>query len=284
MKKAAAGVAGLVLAASGLIAQGVTSEAPDASVKDARKVLKHEAAIPGTSWAVDPETDKLVVTADRTVKGDDLDQLKDVVDDLGDNVELEKSKTEIQPYTAGGDAIYSAERCSAGLNVIMAGNPFLLTAGHCGKTGSLWSDKQGLTIGTMVESVFPGDDYALIKYKDEGTYESAVDRYEGTQKLFTVGTPAEGMQVERSGSTTGLQRGRITGLNATVNYGNGASVDGLIQTDVCAEPGDSGGPLFSGGMALGLLSGGSGNCKVGGATYYQPLNEVFTKYNLSLPQ
>jgi streptogrisin D len=283
VRKLAVGAAGVVLAASGLVAQSIPSEAPDASVKDARKVLKQEAAIPGTSWSVDPETDKLVVTADKTVKGDDLDQLKDVVDELGDNVELEQSKTVIQPYAVGGDAIYASERCSAGLNVLMAGNPFLLTAGHCGKTGSLWSDKKGLTVGTMVESVFPVDDYALIKYEDSTTPESAVNLYEGVNKVFTVGTPTEGMQVERSGSTTGVQRGRITGLNATVNYGNGISVDGLIQTDVCAEPGDSGGPLFSGGMALGLLSGGYGNCKTGGATYYQSLNEVFSKYNLTLP-
>lgn len=34
-------------------------------------------------------------------------------------------------------------------------------------------------------------------------------------------------------------------LDATVNYAEG-SVSGLIRTTVCAEPGDSGGSLFSG--------------------------------------
>jgi streptogrisin D len=286
VKRAAVTVAGVLVVAAATF-QGVTAlqdQEPPASVSDAREELSDKASIPGTSWAVDPDSKKLVVTADKTVKGDDLDKLKDVVDDLGKNVELEKSNTVMQPYARGGDAILSSERCSAGFNVILAGNPFMVTAGHCGKTGSAWRDKSGKAIGSMVESVFPGDDYSLVKYDAAGDYPSLVNLYEGDNKIFTVGTPAVGMQVERSGSTTGLQKGRITGLNATVNYGNGITVSGLTQTNVCAEPGDSGGPLFSGGMALGMLSGGYGNCKVGGVTFYQPLNEVVSKYSLTLPQ
>jgi streptogrisin D len=273
-----------VLVAAGLVATGVSqTEEPQVSISEARSTLEDQAAIPGTSWAVDPDSGDLVVTADRTVDGKDLDKLKDVVDDLGDNVELEKSDEVMRTYVPGGDAILSSERCSAGFNVMLAGNPFLVTAGHCGKKGSVWKDKDGKQIGTMVESVFPGDDYAFVKYDSTAKPDSSVNLYDGTNKIFTIGTPTLGQQVERSGSTTGVQKGRITGLNATVNYGNGISVDGLIQTDICAEPGDSGGPLFSGGMALGMLSGGFGNCKTGGTTFYQPLNDLVGKYNLTLP-
>ncbi len=62
----------------------------------------------------------------------------------------------------------------------------------------------------------------------------------------TVGTA-----VFRMGSTTGLRDGQVTGLDATVNFQSETSpngvdtVTGLIQTDVCAEPGDSGGSLFT---------------------------------------
>jgi streptogrisin D len=46
----------------------------------------------------------------------------------------------------------------------------------------------------------------------------------------------------------------------------------LIQTTVCAEPGDSGGPLFTdSGDAVGLTSGGSGDCDNGGVTFFQPV-------------
>ncbi|MGW3690131.1 S1 family peptidase [Streptomyces sp. NPDC005125] len=55
-----------------------------------------------------------------------------------------------------------------------------------------------------------------------------------------------------------------------VNYPEG-TVTGLIGTTVCAEPGDSGGPLFAQDVALGVTSGGSGDCATGGVTYFQPV-------------
>lgn len=286
MKRLATGVGVGALVTACVVFQGVSPDAPHESTvspSEARQELKENASIPGTSWAVDPKTDKVIVTADKTVKGDDLEQLKEVTEELGEAVELEKSSKIIRPLVSGGDAILSSERCSAGINVLLAGSPFLVTAGHCGAKGSAWREKSGTPIGSMVEKSFPGDDYALIKY-NSGSYPSTVNMYPGSAKFFVIGDPATGMQVKRSGSTTGVHEGRITGLNATVNYGTGYSVSGLVQTDVCAEPGDSGGPLFSGGMALGLLSGGSGNCQTGGLTFYQPLNEVANKYKLTLPQ
>jgi streptogrisin D len=101
---------------------------------------------------------------------------------------------------------------------------------------------------------------------------SAVDLGDG--RLFQITGAAQaqiGTQVFRMGSTTGLFDGQVTALNATVNYPEG-TVTGLIQTTVCAEPGDSGGPLFTQqGEAVGLTSGGSGNCTTGGVTFFQPV-------------
>lgn len=88
--------------------------------------------------------------------------------------------------------------------------------------------------------------------------------------------------MKRSGSTTGVHSGTVTGLNATVNYGGGDVVSGLIQTNVCAEPGDSGGSLFAGTKALGLTSGGSGNCSSGGTTFFQPVTEALSAYGVSV--
>jgi streptogrisin D len=48
------------------------------------------------------------------------------------------------------------------------------------------------------------------------------------------------------------------------------------QADVCAEPGDSGGPLFSGGEVIGLTSGGGGDCASGGETFFQPVAEALS--------
>ncbi|OIJ94997.1 hypothetical protein BIV23_35655 [Streptomyces monashensis] len=60
------------------------------------------------------------------------------------------------------------------------------------------------------------------------------------------------------------------------------TVSGLIQTDVCAEPGDSGGALFDGESALGLTSGGSGDCTNGGQTFFQPVPAALAAYGAQI--
>ncbi|MFD0852080.1 S1 family peptidase, partial [Actinomadura adrarensis] len=85
----------------------------------------------------------------------------------------------------------------------------------------------------------------------------------------------------RSGSTTGVSTGEVTAVDATVNFPEG-TVTGMIQTTVCAEPGDSGGPLFSGTTALGLTSGGSGNCDIGGVTFFQPVTEPLQAFGVEV--
>lgn len=176
----------------------------------------------------------------------------------------------------GGDAIFGGgARCSLGFNVSVQGAPAFLTAGHCGNAAATWTaDAVGdQPLGTVVDSRFPGADFALVAYDDPAAAPpSTVDLQDGTaQPITRVVEAAVGMQVQRSGSTTGLSGGTVTGLDATVNYGNGDIVDGLIQTNVCAEPGDSGGPLFAGDAAVGLTSGGNGDCTEGGVTFFQPV-------------
>ena len=77
--------------------------------------------------------------------------------------------------------------------------------------------------------------------------------------------------------------GTVTALNVTVRYSHGGgTVNGLIQTTVCAEGGDSGGPLYDGSKAIGLTSGGSGDCTSGGTTFFQPVTEALSAYGVTL--
>ncbi|MET9087714.1 S1 family peptidase [Streptomyces sp. NPDC004237] len=248
-----------------------------AELDGARTALKQDATIPGTSWATDPVSNKVVVTADRTVTGADLTKLAKVVDGLGEKVELRHSKGEFKPFIAGGDAISgSGGRCSLGFNVVKGGEPYFLTAGHCTEAISTWSDSSGDVIGQNAQSSFPGNDFGLVKYASGVDHPSEVDLYDGsTRKITGAAEATVGMKVTRSGSTTQVHDGTVTGLNATVNYSEG-TVSGLIQTDVCAEPGDSGGSLFSGSNAIGLTSGGSGDCTSGGETFFQPVTEALS--------
>jgi hypothetical protein len=73
----------------------------------------------------------------------------------------------------------------------------------------------------------------------------------------------------------------VQALDVSVHYAEG-TVNGMIQTNVCAEAGDSGGPLYDKTKALGLTSGGSGNCLVGGTTFFQPITEVLDTYNVAV--
>ncbi|WEB43384.1 S1 family peptidase [Streptomyces yunnanensis] len=244
-----------------------------AQLDAARQTLKTGATIPGTAWAMDPKANKVVVTADRTVTGAKLDRLTKVAKGLGDTVEIRHSQGEFKPLIAGGDAIWgSSARCSLGFNVTKGGQPYILTAGHCGNAVQEWSDQQGgQTIATTEDSKFPGNDYSIAKYTGNTDHPSEVDLYNGsTQKITKAAEATVGEKVQRSGSTTQVHDGTVKGLNATVNYQEG-TVNGLIDTDVCAEPGDSGGALFDGESALGLTSGGSGDCTNGGETFFQPV-------------
>ncbi|MEU9862561.1 S1 family peptidase [Streptomyces sp. NPDC047971] len=240
--------------------------------------LGDKASVPGTAWAIDPRTNQVLVTADRTVTGERWDTVEGAVRALGDGVaRIQKSKGVFKPFIEGGDAIFGGgSRCSLGFNVTTQdGRPGFLTAGHCGVAVEQWSEQQnGAPIGTVQEAVFPGEgDFALVTYDDPNTQApSAVDIGDG--QIVEIGQAidaAVGQEVFRMGSTTGLRGGQVTGLNATVNYPEG-TVSGLIQTDVCAEPGDSGGALFTrDGNAVGLTSGGSGDCTSGGETFFQPV-------------
>ncbi|MBD0419694.1 S1 family peptidase [Streptomyces sp. TRM S81-3] len=249
-----------------------------AELKSARTTLKQDATIPGTSWVTDPTTNKVVVTADRTVSKAEWAKLTKVVDGLGAKAELKRTEGEYKPFVAGGDAITgNGGRCSLGFNVTKGGEPYFLTAGHCTEGITTWSDSSGNVIGENEASSFPGDDYGLVKYTADVDHPSEVNLYDGSAQAISGAAEATvGMEVTRSGSTTQVHSGTVTGLDATVNYGNGDIVNGLIQTDVCAEPGDSGGSLFSGDKAVGLTSGGSGDCTSGGETFFQPVTEALS--------
>ncbi|WP_037842961.1 S1 family peptidase [Streptomyces sp. NRRL F-5126] len=255
-------------------------------LKSARKTLSGAASsVAGTSWSIDPVANKVVVTADRTVKGAALSRLSGVVKGLGSKAELKRTAGEFKPFIAGGDAIQgSGGRCSLGFNVVKGGQPYFLTAGHCTQAIQDWTDAQGNELGSNAGSDFPGHDYGLVKYASPDTpHPSEVDLYNGsTQKITGAADATVGMSVQRSGSTTHVHGGTVTGLDATVNYGNGDVVNGLIQTDVCAEPGDSGGSLFSGSSAIGLTSGGSGDCTSGGETFFQPVPAALSAFGAQI--
>jgi len=259
------------------------SSAQLARVTDA---LAARASIPGTSWAVDPVGNEVDVTADSTVSRTEMAQLRAVTSRFAARTDVARTAGTLAPLIAGGQAIYASGggRCSLGFNVRSGSTYYFLTAGHCTNISYYWYANSSLTtyLGYRAGSSFPGNDYGIVRYSSSVSKPGMVYLYNGShQDITSAGNAYVGQYVRRSGSTTGLRGGYVQALNATVNYAEG-SVYGLIKTNVCAEPGDSGGSLFAGSTALGLTSGGSGNCTYGGTTYFQPVTEVLSRYGVSV--
>ena len=274
--------AGLALATSAL-AGPTASAVPDRSARTeatAAELASVRAAVASTdvtgiAWYTDEATGKVVVTADSTVSTAELNMVRRAAGADADALTVERDPGVFKPLLSSGDAIYgSGYRCSAGFNVRSGSQYYLITAGHCGNVAPAWYTNPSETtlIGPTVASSFPGNDYALVRYDN-----TSVSHPGG----YTAGNAYVGQRVTRDGSTTGVHTGTVTALNVTIRYAEG-SVGGMIQTTVCAEPGDSGGALYSGSVALGITSGGSGNCSSGGTTFFQPVTEVLSVYGVEI--
>ncbi|HEX6470740.1 MAG TPA: S1 family peptidase [Streptosporangiaceae bacterium] len=250
-----------------------------ADLSRATATLNRTAKVAGTAWAVDPATDQVVVSVDDTVTGAKLAKVRAAAAKLGDSVRVEHVAGAFTTRISGGDAILGTQfRCSLGFNVRnSAGTLFFITAGHCGNVEPNWFTSGGTFIGSTVDSRFPTDDFAIVQYGGSVTASGTV----GSQDITSAANAVVGQTVSRRGSTTGVHSGRVTALNQTVNYPEG-TVFGMIRTTVCAEPGDSGGSLYAGSTALGITSGGSGNCTSGGTTFFQPITEPLSRYGVNV--
>jgi streptogrisin D len=275
-------------AAEAVRAAGAVPRTVARSGADLAKVtttLDRSAKIPGTAWAVDPASNQVLVSVDESVTGAKLAKVQSVVKKFGGAARIEHVAGTFSTRIAGGQAIYTGgSRCSLGFNVRSGSTYYFLTAGHCTNIGATWYANSSSTtvLGSRAGTSFPGNDYGIVRYTNTSiAKEGSVYLYGGYQDITSAATPAVGQTVRRSGSTTGVRSGTVTALNATVTYSQG-SVYGLIRTTVCAEPGDSGGSLYSGTTAMGLTSGGSGNCSSGGTTFFQPVTEPLSVYGVSV--
>jgi streptogrisin C len=225
-------------------------------------------------WYVDPVSTSVVVVAKTTAAAASFIAGSGVRDSaVRIQVSAETPRTLID--VVGGRAYFiGGGRCSIGFSV----SGGFVTAGHCGRVGSATTQPTG----TFRGSSFPGNDYAWVQVASGNTPLPLVEGYSNPDVTVSGSQEAAtGASICRSGSTTGWHCGTIQAKNQTVNYPQG-TVTGLTRTNVCAEPGDSGGSWLSGSQAQGVTSGGSGNCSSGGTTFFQPVNEILSAYGLSL--
>ncbi|MEV2251507.1 S1 family peptidase [Streptomyces sp. NPDC050147] len=236
-----------------------------------------------SSWHVAPRGNTVVVNVVAAQRRDnDVQRFLDRARQAGP-VQVEtvgKAPRTFAAGTVGGDPYYTGNvRCSIGFSV----HGGFVTAGHCGQAGAGVRGWDGSNIGSFQGSSFPGNDYAYVSVGN-GWWTVPVVLGWGTVPDQLVRGSAEapvGASVCRSGSTTHWHCGTVLAKNETVNYSQGA-VHQMTKTSVCAEPGDSGGSFISGDQAQGVTSGGWGNCRGGGETWHQPVNEILGRYGLTL--
>lgn len=191
----------------------------------------------------------------------------------------------------GGDA-YIANgggmglKCSLGFNAIDSnGSPVNISAGHCdpnrtfaggehaSQVYSAVGDVAGPMIGTFEKTNLDGADYSLIR-PNAGIaqrFQSGAVRVPDAAPIGITGTanPVVGAPVCKAGQTSGYNCGVVTAVHQTVQVGQRTLNDGFA-TNLCALQGDSGGPVITGTLALGISSasnvGDRGTCEIANLT------------------
>jgi len=253
------------------------------------------ARIAGTAWSIDSARNQVVVIYDDTVTGGKLTALKAATKRFGGAVWLEHMTGTLEladSRTVGGNAIFGGSwRCSLGFNAIKNGVYYFLTAGHCTHKATYWYDNDHTTyLGYRIASFFDGIDYGVVQYTNTTIAKyGMVDNYDGTYQDITTSRRAVLNEfVCRAGSTTGKRCGYVQNICSTVNMKDPdlgtRTLYCMIQTSACGDHGDSGGPLWSGGAALGIFSGGRVGCGANpnGPTYFSPVHQILQDRGMSV--
>ena len=272
-----------------ITAAGARAEVVTRSLADLVGIKEHiDGTVPprrqaGTVRYVDVRTNKVVVLSKEVAQATNVLESSGV-DPVAVRVEASEETPQLLDDIIGGIPYYigTSERCSIGFSVTHGSQNGFVSAGHCGKKGETTSSTNWSPQGVFEGSTFPGSDYSWVAVNANWTPKPEVSNGSGGT-VSVVGSRAaiEGASVCRSGSTTGWHCGTIQQRDTSIAYPQGTVYE-LVRTNVCAEPGDSGGSFISVDQAQGVTSGGSGNCREGGVTYFQPVGEILTVYGLSL--
>jgi len=237
----------------------------------------------GASWGVDVPSNKVLVTVPAGRGAAFVARARS----FGAAVRVERTRAvQIQAFYGGQAILHGGSRCSAGFNTRSgSGRNYVLTAGHCTNLGGTWTTSSGQTIGPVAASSFPGNDFGAIRISNPTALDprGGVLYYGAFRDITGAGRVPVNSQACKTGSTTGTTCGRVLAYNVTVRYAEG-TVSGLTRTNICTQPGDSGGAMFAGSQAQGITSGGTiGGCsQFGFQSFFQPADEALSVYGLTL--
>lgn len=174
---------------------------------------------------------------------------------------------------AGGDGFTSVGsgsslHCSFGFNATdSSGAPVNISAGHCdpdvGTSAAalvhelLRGEQTGQRLGAFQKSVLGSQDYSIIRIDDAvaGRFANNGVRVPGANpiRIEGVAVPVVGAPVCKAGSRTGFSCGIVNAVDQSVQVGDRLLTQSF-SANICALPGDSGGPIVTGRLALGISS------------------------------
>jgi streptogrisin D len=284
----AALVAGSLSMATPGAAQALGQNVDSVRLESARSVLS-ERVVPHMSVGIDPATNQVVLTI-----GDAATATAGVVSAaraFGSAVRIDHVRggfgTMVGHFRGGNgivDANGSGSTCTLGFNVT---GGKALTAGHCTQSVGIWrKQNNGQLIGPSIGTNFPVRDFGLIRNDGDMVQFGDITVYEsgGFLDITGVAIPASGQIVCKSGVTTHVTCGQVLRTNVTVSFPQG-TVFNLIETNLCVQPGDSGGPLYIANAALGLTSGATTGLPCGHVnyrSYFQPVVEALNFFGVSI--
>ncbi|MGW2425937.1 S1 family peptidase [Streptomyces sp. NPDC001709] len=200
-------------------------------------------------------------------------------------------------YTSGGTDWITT--CTAGFNVQNAsGKKYMLTAGHCMGDGAVtWHRRSGdIPLGRATDWVYGNDtnqsDYGVVEYTNSNVTPYGTIQYkDGSEgQISRAASAFDGEKVKRVGTMSQDLVGMVLATDATVTYTDGTTLHHMIEASNCSVHGDSGGPLFSDEMALGILSGGSyadqpcgdSDGQADRSSFYEPVYKVLSWEGLKI--
>jgi hypothetical protein len=165
------------------------------------------------------------------------------------NVRVTEVPREFAPEPAArGGMAYSS--CTGGFIVKSGTTRYIATAHHCTTKPATYD---GAATGPSVIA----SSYDVRRTYLSGSHGATFRRDVGVYSTATsYGNPAFGGYVCKFGTTTHLTCSVVDGTGQCVKYPDWPQFCGMFRTmsDI-VDPGDSGGPAFNGGRALGLVSG-----------------------------
>src|SRR4029450_11256420 len=236
----------------------------------------------GASWGVDVASNTVLVTVPAGRGAAFLAKARS----FGAAVRVERTPAvQTQAFYGGQAILHNGSRCSAGFNTRSgSGRNYVLTAGHCTNLGGTWTTSSGQTIGPVAASSFPGNDFGAIRISNPAALDprGGVLHNGAFRDITGASRVAVGTTACKTGSTTGTTCGQVLAYNVTVRYAEG-TVYGLTRTNICTQPGDSGGAMYYSDLAQGITSGGTiGGCGGGFQSFFQPAAEALRVYGVAL--